>query len=160
MATENKSPKLTVNYEMSALDRKDRSFYDDLTDDEKKKFSNYLMIRYGSSVGGSSDMQAYYLMSTNTKLNRNFFNIPKDHEKLQWLTVTTISPGFGNQYHSWISMKKKEGGNSKVMKFLRAQYPTYKEEDLKVLASINDPKVWKEMGKELGMTPEQLKKEF
>jgi hypothetical protein len=160
MATEFKSAKLTVNYEMSALDRKDRGFYDSLTVEEKKRFSNFLMIRYGSSVGGSSDMQAYYLMSTNTKLNKNFFSIPKEHEKLQWLTVTTISPGMGNQNHQWISMKKKEGSDSKLMKFLRKQYPTYKEDDLKTLIAVNEPSVWKTMAKDLGMTPEQIKKEF
>jgi len=45
--------KLSIANEMACFDRKDRDFYDNLTDDEKKKFSNFLMIRWGRSVNGS-----------------------------------------------------------------------------------------------------------
>ena len=46
--------KLSINNEMGVFDRKDREFYDSLTVDERKKFSNFLMIRYGSSVQGNN----------------------------------------------------------------------------------------------------------
>ena len=39
------------------------------TDEERKKFSNFLMIRYGSSVNGSTDLQHFYLVATNERLN-------------------------------------------------------------------------------------------
>lgn len=150
---------LDIASEMRALDSKDREFYDNLTDDEKKKFSNFLMIRWGSSVGGSSDLQAYYLAATNQRLNKRFFAIPKQHEKLNWLTVTTISPGMGNHRHEWIKMKAKEG-NNKIAKFLQKLYPLAKVQDLEMLEAINDPKSWKDVAKSTGMTPEQIKKEL
>ena len=40
------SDKLNIANEMRQLDRKNRRFYRDLTDEERKKFSNYLMIRW------------------------------------------------------------------------------------------------------------------
>ena len=49
--------KLSIQNEMSEFDRKTRKFYDELTVEERKKFSNYLMIRWGSSVQGSRDLQ-------------------------------------------------------------------------------------------------------
>jgi hypothetical protein len=44
------SDKLNIANEMRQLDRKNRNFYRELTDEERKKFSNYLMIRWASHV--------------------------------------------------------------------------------------------------------------
>jgi hypothetical protein len=151
---------LDIKSEMAALDRKDRGFYDRLTDEEKKKFSNFLMIRWGSSVSGGTELESYYLLATNKRLNKDFFNVPKGHEKLQWLAVTTISPGIGDQFHQWIGLKKKEGGGNKVAKFLQKIYPNAKLSDLTLLEELNDTKVWKQLAKDMGMSPEQIKKEL
>ena len=75
--------KLTIGNEMRCFDQKDRDFYNSLTDEERKKFSNYLMIRWGSSVQGSKDLQEFYLISCNERLNKHFFAISK-HPKLHW----------------------------------------------------------------------------
>ena len=53
------SDRLNIGNEMKMFDRKVRSFYDDLTDEERKKFSNYLMIRWASCVEGSQDLQEF-----------------------------------------------------------------------------------------------------
>jgi hypothetical protein len=154
--------KLDIANEMLALDRKDREFYDNLSDEEKKKFSSYLMIRWGASVQGSADLQEYYLQSTNLRLNKHYFDINKTkHDKLNWLAATTISPGMGKQYHPWLGMKKKEGGTTaKVEKFLATLYPDMKESDVDLLASLNDAKDVKKLAEELGWTKEQIKKEL
>lgn len=128
--------KLNIANEMRAFDSKDRKFFDDLTDEERKKFSNFLMIRWGSSVQGSTELQQYYLMSCNENLNKNFFDLSQ-HPKLQWLSATTVSPGLGNFRHDWIKTKKKEGSQNKVIKFLRQIYPNYKDDELELLAKIN-----------------------
>ena len=150
--------KLDIANEMAKFDQKDREFYDSLDDEEKKKFSTYLMIRWGSCVSGSKDLQAYYLMSTNQKLNKNFFAINKTkHDKLNWLAATTVSPGMGTLRHQWLSLKKKEGPNAKVRKFFANLYPTMKDCDLDVMAKMNDVKEVKKFAEDLGMTKEQIK---
>ena len=78
------SDKLNIANEMRQLDRKNRNFYRELTDEERKKFSNYLMIRWASCVEGSRELQEFYLISTNERLNKHFFNISR-HPELQWL---------------------------------------------------------------------------
>ena len=133
------SDKLSINNEMSVFDRKDRTFYDSLTPEERKKFSNFLMIRYGSSVQGSRDLQEFYLIATNERLNKNFFNINR-HPKLQWLCATTISPGMGAQRHQWIAPKKKEPGASGIRKQLAELYPHLKDDELELMAEINTKK--------------------
>jgi hypothetical protein len=131
--------KLSINNEMAVFDRKDRTFYDSLTADERKKFSNFLMIRYGSSVQGGRDLQEFYLISTNERLNKHFFTINR-HPKLQWLCATTVSPGMGTQRHTWIAPKKKEPGAGSVKKQLSELFPHLKDDELEVLAEINTKK--------------------
>jgi hypothetical protein len=152
--------KLSIKSEMAAFDRKNRAFYDSLTDEEKKKFSPFLMIRYGATVSGNPDLQAYYLMSCNERLNKNFFDInTAQHKKLQWLLATTVSPGMGNQFHQWIAPKKKTTDN-KGIKFLRELHPHLKEDDLKLLSDINDKDELKNYARGLGWTDKDIKKEL
>jgi hypothetical protein len=128
--------KLSIQNEMAQFDRKNRDFYDSLDAEEKKKFSNYLMIRYGSSVKGSRDMQEFYLTSVNERLNKHFFAINR-HPKLQWLCATTVSPGMGNQFHQWIAPKKKEAGATAGYKQLAELFPHMKDDEIQVLRAVN-----------------------
>ena len=148
---------LYIGNEMAAFDRKDRAYYDKFTDEEKKQFSTYLMLRYGASVGGNKDLQAYYLMATNERVNKYFFDLNK-HTKLQWLVCTTVSPGMGNQYHYWQASKKKDSAGNKVVKFLSELFPQIKDDEIRLLAEINDIKSIKEMAKTLGMEDKDIKK--
>lgn len=152
--------KLSIASEMKALDSKDREFYDSLSDEEKKKFSTFLMIRYGSSVQGHQDLQAYYLQSTNLRLNKNFFAINKKHDKLNWLAASTISPGMGQQHHQWIAGPKKASSNSKVEKFLANIYPNAKSEDISIMTTLYTTADLKKLAEDLGMSKEQIKKEL
>ena len=134
---------------MRCLDSKDRNFYDSLTEEERKKFSNYLMIRWGSSVVGPSELQEYYLVATNERLNKHFFELSK-HPKLQWLLATTISPGMGSHRHQWIAPKKKEKGDNEIKKTLMDLLPAAKSDDINTLSKLITKKELKELLKDLG----------
>ena len=131
--------KLSIQNEMMCFDRKERDFYDSLTPEEKKKFSNFLMIRWGSSVQGNGELQGYYLQSSNYYVNKHFFAINR-HPKLQWLCATAVSPGLGTQRHQWIAPKKKETGASGIKKQLAELYPTLKDDEIELMAKINTKK--------------------
>jgi len=153
------SDKLNIANEMRAFDSKDRKFYADLTDEERKKFSNYLMVRWGSSVQGSSDLQAYYLLSCNENLNKHFFDLAR-YPELQWLAATTVSPGMGNFRHDWIKQKKRESNSTKVIKFLKNFYPDYKDDELELLAKINTEEDLKQLAREHGWDDRRIKSEL
>jgi hypothetical protein len=153
------SDKLNIANEMRAFDSKDRRFYADLTDEERKKFSNFLMIRWGSSVQGSTELQQYYLLSCNENLNKHFFDLSR-YPELQWLAATTVSPGMGNFRHDWIKQKKREGSSNKAVKFLRQIYPERKEDELELLAQINDAADLKQLAKEHGWDDKRIKSEL
>jgi hypothetical protein len=152
--------KLSINNEMAQLDLKNRGFYDELDDEERKKFATYLMLRYAASVEGNADLQEWYLRVTNERVNQNFFDLGK-HPKLQWLLCTTVSPGMGKFRHYWQSAKKKEGtSNTKSIKFLTKLYPGLKQDELELMAELNDVKTLKATAKAMGMTDADIKKEL
>ena len=136
---------------MRCFDEKDRDFYDSLTDEERKKVSNYLMIRWGSSVHGSRELQEFYVVATNERLNKHFYAVNR-HPRLQWLMATSVSPGMGVHRHQWIAPKKKESGSSEVKKTLMQLYPNMKISDIETLAAITDSKELKEHLKHMGQT--------
>jgi len=150
--------KLSIANEMIKFDSKDRDFYDSLTNEEQKKFSPFLMIRWGSAVEGNSDLQAYYLISCNDRLNKNFFDInTTQHKKLQWLLATTVSPGMGKQYHKWLAAKKKDSANNKSEKFLREVYPHMKDNEISLLAEINTKDELKQLARSQGWDDKKIK---
>jgi hypothetical protein len=131
--------KLSIANEMSQFDRKNRKFYTELTDEERKKFSNYLMIRWGSSVQGSRELQEFYLISCNERFNKHFFAINR-HPQLQWQTATTVSPGMGTHRHVWIAPKKKETGANAKRKQLAELFPAFKDDEIDLMCQLNDKK--------------------
>jgi hypothetical protein len=131
--------KLSIQNEMAQFDLKNRNFYNNLTNEERKKFSNYLMIRWGSSVQGSRDLQEFYLIATNERLNKHFFTINR-HPQLQWLCATTVSPDMGTHRHQWIAPKKKEAGAGGIKKQLAELFPHMKDDEIELMAKINTKK--------------------
>ena len=130
---------LSIANEMAQFDRKNREFYDSLTDEERKKFSNYLMIRWGSAVQGSRELQEFYVIATNQRLNRHFFAVNR-HPRLQWLLSTTVSPGLGTQRHVWIAPRKKESGATAMRRQLAEIYPHLRDDELDVMMRITTAK--------------------
>lgn len=129
------SGKLSLTSELRALDNKDRNFRSELSEEERKKFSPYLMLRYSASVEGNEDLQAYYLMAANENVNKYFFDINK-HPELQWLCCTTVSPGMGSQRHYWFNgFGKKESADkylNSLTKAVSEKLPSYKQSDIEL----------------------------
>lgn len=149
--------KLDIRTEMAAFDRKDRDFYDSLSADELKKFSTYLMLRWGSSVQGSSELQAYYLRATNENLNINFFDLSR-HPKLQWLLCTTVSPGMGIQRHYFSKPTSKK--SNPCLKFLKLIRPADKLQDLELLVQLNDQQYFENLARKYGWNEDEIRKFF
>lgn len=127
---------LDIRNEMRQFDRKNRSFYDDLDEDQKKKLSIFPLIRWGSAVEGNRDLQEFYVIATNERFNRRFFNVnAARHRKLLWLTATTVSPDLGDHYHPWIKPKSRK--TNKRIKELSEIFPHAKQDELELLAELN-----------------------
>ena len=151
---------LSIRNELEALDAKDRNFYDNLTEEERKKFSPYLMMRYSASVEGHPDMQTWHLMATNERVNKNFFDVSTtQHKKFQWLMCTTVSPGLGSQRHYWLGTKKSEK-NNKAIKFLTELYPHLKSDDIELMAELNTQQDLKDLARQHGWDDKKIRSDL
>lgn len=88
---------------IEAIDRKDYNWFNELSDEQKKKFVPYMLLRWVSAVKATSSVSGYYLMSTDFNANKYMFNERVgQHPELQWLMLCASSPGIGKQFHQWI----------------------------------------------------------
>ena len=147
--------KLDIGYEMAQLDLRNRRFYDELNDEERKKFSTYLMLRWGSVVIGIPELQQYYLQAMNERVNKRFFDLNK-HPKLQWLLLTTVSPNMGKHRHEWIAYSGKTAKNKRAQKLLEL-YPHIKTDEAELLSQTITDEQYKSMLLERGYSDKEIK---
>jgi len=157
----NNTNKLPLKDILAAIDMNAKNVWNDLSDDERKQVSFYLLNRYASAIKGTSEEKQLQIFKTNQYYNKHFFTLSK-HKKLLWyLLCMTANDMKSIKYHEWIGYKQK-GSNStaKAMKFLEKLYPSRKQDELRLLASINSTKELKKLAEDSGMTKEQIKKTF
>ena len=132
-----KAPKkraLDLTKVLSAVDKKDYEFYDNLTAAELKEFSPYVLLRFVSSVGSNDrDVQEWFIEMTNEMVNKHHWSLSKNHEKLLWQLYAATGTGI-KSYHPYLPTLKSQF--NKFEKLLSELHPTYKMEDIKVLASL------------------------
>ena len=104
-----KKPQIKLANVMLAIDKRNRDWYNNLSDDQVKAFSAWMMMRYASSVQG--DKAVDYLYMVNECVNKNFMELSK-HPELQWLLFTLCGSG-KKEYHPYI---KPPGGKKKKNK--------------------------------------------
>jgi hypothetical protein len=132
--TETKKTKdfaLPIATVLSALDKGDKNFYDNLSEDEKKSMSLWLLMRWMSST---KSLKEHHLMMVNDIVNYNFSDLSK-HPELQWKLLSMCGSG-KNQYHEWISPPKgmkKNRMEELIFKF----YPMMNDNEIELMLKIN-----------------------
>jgi len=147
--------KLDIKRELGAVDRKDYSFYDNLTDEERKAFSPYILMRYTANVQGDRDIQEWFLENTNELVNKNHWDLSKNHKGLLWKLFAASGAGVP-AYHPYLAAGKKEKAN-KIEKLLCELYPAKKMDEIKLLASMMDKKDKDELFDMMGFDKKQRK---
>jgi hypothetical protein len=101
---------------IEALDRKDYNYYANLSEEQQKKFTPFMLLQWMSCATGSKDIQSYYLLNTELTANKHFLEKSiNDHPELQWKLLCSISPGHrGKVYHKWIPQLKKTAQQLRV----------------------------------------------
>ena len=155
----NKVNKLPLKDVLAAIDMNAKNVWDELSDDERKQVSFYLLNRYVSAVKGSKQDKELQILKTNQYYNKNFFTLTK-HKKLLWyLLCMTANAKKNIRYHEWIGYKFKDSaGKNKTAKFLKEVFTNLKEDEIELLSKINTAKDIKAYAEEMGMTKEVIKK--
>lgn len=129
---------------LAALDKKDYGYFDTLTEEQQSKFSPFMLIQWMSSVNKSSDIQGYYVRSTEYHANKHMFNeYVYKHPKLQWQMLCAVSPGLGTARHSWIpqlgikvSSLREKANKTDTKTYFQKIYPGVNNNDIEMLSEV------------------------
>ena len=138
---------------LKAIDQKNYNFYSSLTDQEKKEFNAFVMMRFISNSNGGQDIEEWFVEMTNECLNKNYWDISK-HTDLTWKLCAAV--GIGNtMFHQYLATKRAE--LDKFEKLLGEIYPAMKIDDIKMLAGMMDKKDREELFDNMGFDKKQRK---
>ena len=151
-----KPPAIPLKDVMLAIDKKDRTFYNRLTDEQKKAFSAWMMMRYCSSVQGRHAEDYIYL--TNELVNFQFMEVSK-HPELQWLLLSLCGSG-KVQFHPYLKPPNARKKKDKVFEFVYAIYPHMKSADITQFIELNDKHDLKQLAKAHGYDDKTIKEIF
>lgn len=150
-----KKKELELSRVLSAIDTKNYEFYDTMSTVELKEFSPYILLRFVSNVNSNdSDLQEWFIERTNELVNKNYFSLGKDNEKLLWQLYAATGTGY-KTYHPYLPALKKEF--NKIEKLLAELHPSYKIEDVKLLASLMTDTEKSELLDDMGFDKKQRK---
>jgi len=141
-----KKPQIPLKDVMAAIDKKDRGFYSRLTDEQKKAFSAWMMMRYCSSVQGRE--AANYIYLTNELVNHQFMEVSK-HPELQWLLLSACGAG-KVQFHPYVKPPNARKKKNKIFEFVSDLNPHMKAEDINLLIEFNTKEELKELAEAHG----------
>lgn len=151
--------KLDIKPVLMAIDNRTKGFWEKLSDDDKKAIEPFLLMIFTSSVKTNSyDIEHYYLNLTNEFVNKHF-NIVRHHPELQFKLIQCVGLG-SKQYHPWLTPSKKKRKTSNLLKWLEEMYPTYNDEELELLLTLNSKDDLKNLAEDMGLDKKEIKDIF
>lgn len=146
---------LDIKRELAAVDLRNFDFYDNLSPEEKKEFSPYILMRYVSNVEGDRDIQEWFLEMTNELVNKNHWDLSKNHKALLWKLFAATGAGI-KCYHPYLKASSKEKA-VKIEKLLAEVYPAMKLADIKLQAKLMTKEDREELFDKMGFDKKQRK---
>lgn len=146
---------LDIKKELASVDLRDYDFYSKLTDQEKKEFSPYILMRYVSNVDGDRELQEWFISMTNELVNKDHWTLSKNHKDLLWKLFAGC--GIGSRlYHPYLKAGTKEKA-VKIEKLLAEIYPAAKLSDIKLYAKMMTKQDKEELFDKMGFDKKQRK---
>lgn len=145
--------KLTIKEEMRAIDTKDRAWYESLTEEEKKKLSPWLLMRYTSNCSDKMFTE-HFLEWTNEVVNVHFNKLRK-HTQLQFQLLQLVGLG-KSVFHPWIQPGKAQKKN-KLQAWIIENYKHLNDDEIDILIKETSKDEWKTIFIEYGMDDKQIK---
>jgi hypothetical protein len=146
---------LDIKKELNGVDMRDKDMYNKLSDEERKSFSPYILMRYVSNVQGDRDVQEWFVEMTNELVNKNHWSLSKNHKGLLWKLFAGCGTG-AKAYHPYLAAGKKEKA-VKIEKLIAELNPSMKMGDVKLLASLMDKNDIEDLFNKLGYDKKQRK---
>ena len=150
------SDKIPLNDVLNAIDKRDFDWYSRLPDEQKKKWSSWLFIRYASSVKGKDGGEA--LLNTNEFVNKYYTDLYK-HDELMWKLMCLTGTG-KKQFHEWIKPPTSTKKKDKVSEFISETFPHMKSDEIELYRKLNTDDDIKRMAIDMGMLDKDVDEIF
>lgn len=122
---------------LPALDTRQKDFYANLTEEERKGFSPWLVQRYLSSAESTSqEIIEHYLIMTNDIVNVNFSDV-KDPE-MTWKLMSIVGVGRSMKHPYVAPGKGKKKKQNAFKQWLSDLYPHLDDQELDIWISNLD----------------------
>ena len=127
--------KLNLDSVLQALDRQDLDYYNNLTDEEKKAYSPFILMRYMASAGPQSRDAPYAVIATNELVNKSLFELGK-HPELQHKLLCVSGLG-KKQYRPYVGSKNAKSSTKVVDEFFMTLYPSINATELAIPGTLS-----------------------
>ncbi len=149
-----KQHKLDLSQVLYNLDTRNKAFYSNLSDEEKKGYTPLILMRFMSSAPNQGGLHEYHLEAVNEIVNRDFWSLSK-HPELQHKLLSICGVG-KKQFHSWIPNSKKQT-KTKLFDFLKKVLPDANDDEIALYLKINSLDDFKSLLKEYGLQDKEMK---
>jgi broad specificity phosphatase PhoE len=140
-----------------AIDRRNMNFWTDLSDEQKKELSPWLVQRWASSAEAQAEWQEYFIQATNERVNMHMADLSK-HPELLWMLLASTGAKKGFR-RSWLGASKR-AKKDHIMEFLGELYPNAGEQELELLREINDEAELKQIAEQMNLKTSEIKEVF
>jgi hypothetical protein len=125
-------PKLDLATTLTAIDKKDYSYYDNLSDDMKKLYTPFVLMRFISSATNSGGLHEFHIQMINDYVNTDFWSISK-YPDFQHMLLCLCGTGT-KQYHKWIPSKNER--KEKWIDLIKESNPNINKDEINILRKI------------------------
>lgn len=147
--------KLDLNKTLNAIEYRKKDYYMSLSDEERKAYAPYILVRYLSNMKGNGDLHEHYLEYTNELVNKNFWELSK-YPELQHKLLCVIGLGM-KTYHPWIALPKAQN-KGPAETFLREINPGINKDELKLLFRCYEVEDFKNLCFDYALPDKEVKK--
>lgn len=148
------SYKNSIGKILSEIDKKNYDYHATLDTDQAKEITPLILMRYISDVTADSETYEWFIERTNQAVNKHHWQLTKNHKDLLWRLCAVVGAGFSAE-HRYIKSEKQK--LNKFEKLLFELHPTYKLEDVKILAELMSNEEKTQLFDNLGFDKKQRK---
>lgn len=142
---------LDIKSMMRAVDSRDKTWYDRLSDEDKKLYSPYMTMKWTAAVEHKERaIQEFYIEEVNENVNKHLWTLSKNHKSLLWRLTAMCGSTF-QMFHKWFYPKKTKTSEKSKMKELQIMFPTTKQQDLDVLDATLSTKQFNDLKQQYGL---------
>jgi len=146
--------KLDLGSTLSAIDMKNKDYYNNLEDQEKKQYAPFVLMRFLSSATDQSGLHQFHCLAVNDIVNTDFWTLSK-YPDFQHLLMCLVGLG-KKQFHQWIPNPKKKNSD-KVKEFLQRVHPSINDIEIKLFLRNNTIEEFKQLCRDYALEDKEIK---